>query len=326
MKVINIALWGLGRHALVRILPAIKKFNKLSLIGVCSRNEELVIKTASDLNCHGWISSDDMLSDIKVDLIYIATPIGVHAKQVSEALKAGKHVWCEKPLTCNFEDSKRLVAIAKKYNRMLVETYMYLYHPQFGKVQNYIDDNSNGMIYSLICRFGMPKLNNPGFRNNKNLGGGAFWDIASYPVSAVAALFPNQKVKVLFSEILKKDDSSIDSGGRAILRFSKGVVAYLEWGMEVGYKNEIDLWSEKGSFFTDKIFSKPENYETKYRMRDLNGNEVTENGEISDQFTDMFQYFFNVYYSSKLIHQEYKYILDRAEVLDQITKIAKLPE
>ena len=42
--------------------------------------------------------------------------------------------------------------------------------------------------------------------------------------------------------------------GRALLRFSQGTVAYLEWGMEVGYRNEIDLWSEKGSFFTDSIY------------------------------------------------------------------------
>jgi dTDP-3,4-didehydro-2,6-dideoxy-alpha-D-glucose 3-reductase len=324
MKVINIAVWGLGRHALIRILPAIKKFNKLSLIGVCSRNEKLVLKVSTDLSCNGWISPDHMLSDKKVDVIFIATPIGVHAEQATQALKAGKHVWCEKPLTCSLDDSKRLVSLAKKYNRMLVESFMYLYHPQFDKVQNYIDDNSNGKIYSLICRFGMPKLNNPGFRNNNGLGGGAFWDIASYPVSAVVALFSSQKANVLFSEIIKKEDSAVDTGGRAILRFSKGALAYLEWGMEVGYKNEIDLWSEKGSFYTDRIFSKPENYKIKYQLRNLKGNSFNEDGEISDQFIDMFQCFFNIYSSSNLIHQEYQSILDRAEVLDQIVKISKL--
>ena len=326
MKVINIAVWGLGRHALVRILPAIKSFNKFSLIGVCSRNEKLVTKASSELNCKGWISPVKMLSDIKVDVIYIATPIGVHAEQVSQALRAGKHVWCEKPLTCNYEDSKKLVSIAKKNNRMLVEAFMYLYHPQFEKVQNYIDDKSNGKVYSLICRFGMPALENPGFRSNKSLGGGAFWDIASYPVSAVLALFSSKKVKILFSEIVHKEGSSVDTGGRALLRFSQGTSAYLEWEMGVSYKNEIDLWSERGSFFTDKIFSKPENYETKYRIRDSKGNEYIENGLISEQFIDMFQFFYNIYYSPNLIYKEYQCILDRARVLDEITKSAKLIE
>ena len=326
MKVINIAVWGLGRHALVRILPAIKAFKKLSLIAVCSRNEKLVIKTASELNCNGWTSPEIMLNDPKIDVIYISTPIGIHKSQVFRALKAGKHVWCEKPLTCSFEDSQELVSLAKNNNRMLVETFMYLYHPQFERVQNYVNDNGNENIFSIICRFGMPPLEKPSFRNNKNLGGGVFWDIASYPVSAIIALFPNQSIKVLFSEILMQDNSSTDNGGRAILRFSKGPVAYLEWGIGVGYKNEIDLWTEKGSFYTDKIFSKPENFQTKYKIRDSKGNENVEDGQISEQFEDMFHFFYNVYYSSDLIQQEYKRTLNRARIMDQIIKTAKVSE
>ena len=49
----------------------------------------------------------------------------------------------------------------------------------------------------------------------------------------------------------------VDTEGRAILRFSCGTTAYLEWGVGVAYKNEIDIWAKDSSFFTDKIFSKP---------------------------------------------------------------------
>ena len=65
--------------------------------------------------------------------MYIATPIGVHFKLAIQALKAGKHVWCEKPLTCDYEDAKSLVYLAKQYQLMLTETFMYLHHPQFFK-------------------------------------------------------------------------------------------------------------------------------------------------------------------------------------------------
>ena len=58
-----------------------------------------------------------------------------------------------------------------------------------------------------------------------------------------------------------------------LLRFINGPTAYLEWGIGLGYKNEIDLWSNKGSFFTEKIFSKPSNYIPKYKIRNLNGDE-----------------------------------------------------
>ena len=65
-------------------------------------------------------------------------------------------------------------------------------------------------------------------------------------------------------DISYKNDSTVDTDGRALLSFSGGVRAYLEWGVGIAYKNEIDLWSEDESFFTDKIFSKPADFIPNY--------------------------------------------------------------
>ena len=53
-----------------------------------------------------------MLSNPNIDIVYIATPIGVHFNLVIQALKAGKHVWCEKPLTCDYNDTEALIKFA----------------------------------------------------------------------------------------------------------------------------------------------------------------------------------------------------------------------
>jgi len=254
MNVFGIAVWGLGNHALNRILPAIYSTNELSLIGVCSRTKKSVLECAEQWDCHGWTNFNEMLNNPDIDIVYLATPIGTHFTLATQALKAGKHVWCEKPLTCDYEDTKSLINLAKKNKKMLTEAFMYLHHPQFGKVQNYVSNSKIDRVRSVICRFGIPTLDNPGFRNDSSLCGGAFWDVASYTVSAVLALFPGQYANVLFSEIHNKQGSSVDTEGRAILRFSQGVLAYLEWGVGVGYKNEIDIWSESSSFLQIKYF------------------------------------------------------------------------
>ena len=85
--------------------------------------------------------------------------------------------------------------------------------------------------------------------------------MASYTTSALLALFPDQQVEVLFAEMEQNEGASVDSKGRAVLRFSCGVTAYLEWAVGVAYKNEIDLWSAQGSLYTEKIFSKPAGYQ-----------------------------------------------------------------
>jgi predicted dehydrogenase len=150
------------------------------------------------------------------------------------------------------------------------------------------------------------------------LCGGALWDVATYTVSALLPLFPNQQAKVIFSEVLTKKGLQVDNEGRAVLRFSQGSTAYLEWGVGVGYKNEIDLWTKDGSFFTDKIFSKPKEYRPQYQIRDLNGNESVENGEQSEQFIDMFHHFLRIMNDKEQAFTERENILKRAKLMNDI--------
>ena len=316
MKTTNVAVWGLGIHAINRILPALASIDEVKLVGVCSRNRRVVDECAKQWKCDGWISPSEMLNCDNVDVVYIATPIGVHFSLSEQALKAGKHVWCEKPLTCDYEETKFLVSLAEKVNKGLTESFMYLHHSQFIRVKQFIDESKQ--VHSVICRFGIPALENPGFRNEPKLCGGALWDVASYTVSAVLALFPNQKVDILFSEVQQKEDSPVDTEGRVLLRFSKGATAYLEWGVGVAYKNELDVWAENGSLFTDKIFSKPKGYKPKYYMRDINGNVSVEYGEQSEQFVQMFRNFVQLIGDEQKISEERKVILQRAKLMDDI--------
>ncbi len=316
MSLLNIAVWGLGNHAMNRILPVLFTKDDIGLTGVCSRNRDVVEECAEKWGCIGWDSPDEMLNHPDLDIVYIATPIGVHYDCAVKALKAGKHVWCEKPLTCDYKETKSLVDLAEKSKRILAESFMYLCHPQFQRLKKFINENEK--IHSVICRFGIPTLEKPGFRNDPKLCGGALWDVATYTVSALLALFPDHQVEVLFSEIRQKENFPVDNEGRVLLRFSQGTTAYLEWGIGVAYKNEIDLWSTNGSFFTDKIFSKPKEYIPVYELRDLNGNKSMEHGETCEQFVLMFSNFVRMMHNEQESVEERKVILKRAKLMNEI--------
>ena len=316
MSLLNVAVWGLGNHAQNRILPALSAMDEIKLIGVCSRNSKVVEACAEQWDCYGWNDPEQMLNSTEVDVVYIATPIGVHFSLAKQAIEAGKNVWCEKPLTCSYIDTQALVSLAEKKGKVLTESFMYLYHPQFQRVKKFVDDSKG--VHSVICRFGIPTLDKPGFRNSSELCGGALWDVATYTVSALLPLFPDQQVKVIFSEVLTKKGMQVDSEGRAVLRFSQGATAYLEWGVGVAYKNEIDLWTKDSSFFTDKLFSKPKEYQPQYKIRDINGNESVENGEQSEQFMDMFRNFVEIMNDKRKAAIERKSILQRAKLMNDI--------
>jgi len=322
MTIPGVAVWGLGRHAQKRIIPALSSMEELSLVGVCSRNQKSVTKTALEWDCIGWIDPTEMLGNDKVDIIYIATPISVHANLTIKALKAGKHVWCEKPLTCDYEDSERIVKLAKQGNQMLAECFMHLHHPQFRRVVKFVKGGEAGPVHFVSCRFGIPFLDEPGFRYDPDLCGGAFWDVASYTISAVLELFSEQEVEVVFAEVCKKENFPVDIEGRALLSFSKGAKTYLDWGIGLGYRNEIDLWAENGSFFTDKIFSKPKDYQPVYRFRDKNGNESLQYGVQAEQFVEMFRSFCFMLNNTKLTSDERDRILQRAKIMDEIVRFS----
>ena len=316
MSRLNVAVWGLGNHAKNRILPTLAAIDEAELLGVCSRNNDTVAETAEKFGCYGWSVPEEMLNHPELDVVYIATPIGLHFSMAEQVLKAGKHVWCEKPLTCNYRETQTLVSLAKMNGKVLTESFMYLHHSQFKRVKQFVDQSRG--VKSIICRFGIPDLAVPGFRNNPGLCGGALWDVASYTSSALLALFPGQQVELLFSEIVKNKKSPVDSEGRAVLRFTGGVTAYLEWATGVAYKNEIDLWSAEGSLFTDKIFSKPAGYQPNYYLRDLNGNMRIEQSEVCEQFTEMFRHFIVMIDDEEKIMAEREAILRRAKLLDEI--------
>lgn len=318
MRPLRVAVWGLGRHAICNILPAVSATSGLELYGVCSRNESNVSSCGQRWNCQGWTTPTPMLRDPCVDVIYVATPIGLHFEHGKQVLKANKHFWCEKPLTCRLQDTLDLLELSRSKGVSVCEGLMYLHHPQFRKLFDYVHDGSLGSIISIGCRFGIPRLEQKTFRTDPLLGGGALFDVGCYPISAIQALFPEALMDVSYSVVATRDGSAVDTDGHAIITLSNGVVAHLEWRINCAYRNEIDIWGEKGSVFSDKVFSKPANHVPVFSLRTTQGVEATEYGEAGDHFSLMLQNFLGTVSDRAAAEKERNRIGQRAGILDRI--------
>jgi predicted dehydrogenase len=316
----RLVVWGLGGHAVKNILPALFKMTNISLYGVCSRDTKIVEQCSNRFKCNHWTDAAAMLADPNVDVVYLATPIGLHALQGQQILEAGKHLWCEKSFTANINDTKNLLSLAEKNNLVVAESFMYLDHPHFFRIQRVVQEQEMGQIKSVYCRFGIPFLNKPGFRNDLKLSGGAFWDVGSYTISAVLALFPTKTWQVIYSERLFKDPVDIDCEGRSIVRFDGGITAYLEWHIGVAYKNELNILAEKGSLQTDKIFSKSSDYMPAIIFSDQNGVKSEELVAQSNHFVNMLHRFVGLLESNKKAVKERQAILNRATLLNEIAE------
>ena len=132
-----------------------------------------------------YTSYEEMLNDPKVDAVYISTPNSLHLENAKAALKAGKPVLCEKPLTLNETQSRELIETARKEKVFLMEAMWTRFFPLMEKVRNLTAEGAIGDIRMVQADFGFrrPEAAPDGRVFNLKLGGGSLLDVGVYPVA-----------------------------------------------------------------------------------------------------------------------------------------------
>jgi predicted dehydrogenase len=130
----------------------------------------------------------DLLDDPEIDAIYNPLPNSLHAEWTIRALKAGKHVLCEKPFASNRREAEEMARTARETDLVLSEAFAYRYHPLTARVKEIIARGDLGRIRHIDAQFGflLPAPNN--IRFNYELAGGALMDCGCYPISLIRYL------------------------------------------------------------------------------------------------------------------------------------------
>lgn len=148
-----------------------------------------VSKTASD-----W---EDLVADPELDIISIATPNALHHPIAVAALKAGKHVFCEKPLAITAEQAREMVEAAKSNNRILEVAFNYRRRKDIGLVQEMVSEGKLGRVYhsrvSWKRRSGIPGLTS-WFTSSAMAGGGAAIDLGPHLIDSLLYMLGEPKV------------------------------------------------------------------------------------------------------------------------------------
>lgn len=253
---VGVAVWGVGDHARRNLLPAIAGTSAVRLVGVWSRDSAVREAEATRHGCRAFPSESVMLADPAVEAVVVATPPGLHREHGLAVLSAGKHLWCEKPLSHRLDDAAALIDESRKRERALIELVAYQRHPQFVRLRALIADGAIGQVRSLVARFGFPHMRPENIRYRPELGGGALADNGFYPISAALAILTGEPVTVS-ARIGADPGYAVDTFGAALIGFASGETAILEWAFGRHYRNEIELWGETGSIFVMPAFSKP---------------------------------------------------------------------
>ncbi len=133
-------------------------------------------------------SYDALLADPEIDALYNPLPNSLHAEWTIRALRAGKHVLCEKPFASNAQQAEQMASAAADSGLVLSEAFAYRYHPLAARMQAIIAGGELGAIRHIEAQFCflLPSPGNIRFRYD--LAGGALMDSGCYPVSLIRYL------------------------------------------------------------------------------------------------------------------------------------------
>lgn len=138
---------------------------------------------------NSYAGYEALYADPEVDAVYIATPHTFHLKNAADALRAGKAVLCEKPITTSATECQALIDIANESGSYLMEAMWTWFLPAIRKAKEWVDAGRIGRVVQIQSDFGYPQAYSPDKREyDTNLAGGCLLEMGVYPV-AFTALF-----------------------------------------------------------------------------------------------------------------------------------------
>ncbi len=222
--------WGIiGTAKIARefLVPAIRLSPYAEVMAVASRDGAQARRYADQCDiprCYG--SYQDLLNDPDIDAVYVPLPNDMHVSLSLQAIAAGKHVLCEKPLGLNAKDIQPLLAAAEARPELVVmEAFMYRYHPQWVRVKRLVDEGVLGQINAVEACFTYFNDEPDNVRNNPDLGGGGMLDIGCYCVSVARWIFDREPRRV--SGQLDMDPAfGVDRHASGLLDFAPGMATF----------------------------------------------------------------------------------------------------
>src|SRR5215216_3004056 len=146
--------WGIvgpGRIADDRMAPAINAYDGNRLVAVVSRDQARADAFAAKHNAaHALTSYEEMLQRSDIDVVLITTPNALHAEQAIAAARAGKHVYCDKPLATSVADAERMIAECEKAGVKLGVNFHNRFMPCFIDTKRIIDSGEIGEVQLIV--------------------------------------------------------------------------------------------------------------------------------------------------------------------------------
>lgn len=274
---VNVGVIGCGKIAQVRHLPEYADNDKCRICGIYDVNKERAAQIAEEYGARAYGTAEELLEDSSIDAVSVCTANAAHAQITIAALKAGKHVLCEKPMAVSLEDCEAMVNEAKKNDGFLMIGHNQRLAKAHVKARKLIESGAIGRILSFKTTFGHqgpetwtvdPAAN--WFFDKKKAVLGAMADLGIHKTDLIQFLTGQRitKVTAFLGTLDKKDRNGeligVDDNAICIYELSEGAVGTMtaSWTMYGQEDNSTVLYGTEGILY---LYDNP-----KYSIRLVN--------------------------------------------------------
>jgi predicted dehydrogenase len=238
-KILN---WGLLSTAKINraLIKPLNASKRTRLLAVASRSISPAESYAREWNiprAHG--SYEALLADPEIDVIYNSLPNHLHAEWTIKALRAGKHVLCEKPIALTLAEVNAMSQAARETGKVLTEAFMYRHHAQTLKVKEIVDSGQLGKLLLIKGAFTFLLTREGDIRLKKETGGGSIWDVGCYPISYARMIAGAEPVEVFGWQLTGQGGADESFIGQ--MRFEGGIQMQFDCGFNSPLRSYMEI-------------------------------------------------------------------------------------
>lgn len=249
--------WGILSTAKIArraVIPAIQHSNNGIVAAIASRDAQTAQATAQALNIpRAFASYEALLESPEIDAVYIPLPNHLHKEWAIRAAQHGKHILCEKPFALNVGEVDEMIAAAKQHRVLLMEAFMYRFHPQFARVRELITAGAIGKVQVIRSAF-CYTMNRPNdIRAKKEMGGGALMDVGCYCVN-VSRLIAGTEPRAVQATMIERGSDGVDDAFAGILHFPNEVLGIFDCSFRTDYTEWLQIQGTEGRLDVPRPF------------------------------------------------------------------------
>lgn len=326
---LSIGVIGTGAIAQVTHIPLWKKISEVELLAVCDINKTKAQWVADRFKIpHVFDDMDDLFKMEQIEAVDICTPTQSHMPIAISALSSGKHVLVEKPMARNYEESKKMVSFANKYDRKLMVAMNVRFRQDATTLNSFTQGGELGEIFYIKAgwlRRGEKLVNRTWFVEKEISGGGVFMDLGIQMLDVGLWLMGNLKAESVKATTYNKiTQLKVEDSAAAFIQLINGATLTVEVSWT--------LLSEEDFFYTNLFGTRGTAFLNPLRIhKELHGNlvNVTPTKEESPKnlykksYQNELLHFVNCLMKEKPLTSSGEENLERMRIVDAIYESAK---